>query len=192
MAWTSPRTWVADEVPTNAQMNTELRDNFNETAPAKATAKGDLFFGTGSNAIARLAVGANKTILVANSATATGWNWGAQPIPTGVGFLGIFAGACPSGWTEYTAARGRAIVGTPSSGTDEGTVGTALTNLQNKTHTHTGPSHAHSISRTTDAEGFSGVEEAPGQTNAGGTGATGTSAMSDMFAYIQLRICEKT
>lgn len=51
----------------------------------------------------------------------------------------------PSGWTEFTAGRGRVIVGVPLSGTVGGTVGTALTNVQNKstTHTHTGPSHTH-------------------------------------------------
>jgi hypothetical protein len=55
----------------------------------------------------------------------------------------------PSGWSEYTSARGRMIVGLPSGGTDGGTVGTALTNVQDKTfsnsHTHTGPSHSHQI-----------------------------------------------
>ena len=35
------------------------------------------------------------------------------------------------------------IVGLVSGGTDEGTVGTALTDEQDKTHTHTGPSHTH-------------------------------------------------
>ena len=49
----------------------------------------------------------------------------------------------PSGWAEFTAGRGRVIVATPASGTNAGTVGTALTNLQDPTHTHTGPSHTH-------------------------------------------------
>lgn len=49
----------------------------------------------------------------------------------------------PAGWGEYTAARGRVIVGMPSGGTLAGTVGSALTNLQDLTHTHTGPSHTH-------------------------------------------------
>jgi len=52
-----------------------------------------------------------------------------------------------SGWSEYTGARGRMIVGLPSGGTNSGTVGTALTDTQDKTvagaHTHTGPSHTH-------------------------------------------------
>ena len=57
--------------------------------------------------------------------------------------IGFFPGDCPTGWTEYTSARGRFIVGVPSGGTVEGTVGSALTNLGTRTistvvaHTHT-------------------------------------------------------
>ena len=62
--------------------------------------------------------------------------------PSGVpsGVIAFMAGACPSGWTEYTAARGRYVVGVPSGGTVSGTVGTALTNQENRAvgqHTHT-------------------------------------------------------
>lgn len=49
----------------------------------------------------------------------------------------------PTGWVEATGARGRLVVGMPASGTLAGTVGTALTDLQDPTHTHTGPSHTH-------------------------------------------------
>lgn len=52
MAWTSPRTWVANAVLTAAQLNTDVRDNLNETAPAKATTAGSLFAATGTNSIA--------------------------------------------------------------------------------------------------------------------------------------------
>lgn len=51
--------------------------------------------------------------------------------------------SCPTGWAELTGARGRTVVGLPSGGTNAGTVGTALTNLEDRTHTHTGPSHTH-------------------------------------------------
>ena len=65
--------------------------------------------------------------------------------------LGCFAvmiaytdGVLLSGWSDYSAtAGGRYIVATPTSGTTGGTVGAAMTNLQNKTHLHTGPSHTH-------------------------------------------------
>jgi hypothetical protein len=50
-------------------------------AVAKATvdAKGDLIAGTADNTVARLAVGANDTVLVADSSTATGLKWGSVP-----------------------------------------------------------------------------------------------------------------
>jgi hypothetical protein len=48
-------------------------------AIAKATvdAKGDLIAGTADNTVARLAVGANNTVLTADSSTATGLKWAA-------------------------------------------------------------------------------------------------------------------
>ena len=53
----------------------------------------------------------------------------------------------PSGWSEYTSVRGRMIVGLPSGGTDGNTVGTALTNSQDKSkelsHNHASASHFH-------------------------------------------------
>ena len=50
----------------------------NGTAAIQSTivdAKGDLIAGTGSDAVARLAVGANDTVLTADSAEATGLKW---------------------------------------------------------------------------------------------------------------------
>lgn len=52
MAWTAPMTAVANSTFTAAQFNTHVRDNLNETAPAKATAAGSYFAATGPNAIA--------------------------------------------------------------------------------------------------------------------------------------------
>lgn len=52
MAWTSLMTFTAGAVLTAAQLNTHLRDNLNETAPAKATAANQVFVSTGLNAIA--------------------------------------------------------------------------------------------------------------------------------------------
>lgn len=52
MAWTSPITFATGEILTASQLNTYLRDNLNETAPAKATTNGSIFVGTGANSIA--------------------------------------------------------------------------------------------------------------------------------------------
>jgi hypothetical protein len=52
MTWSAPMTAVAGATFSAAQFNTYVRDNLNETAPAKATAGGQLFVSTGPNAIA--------------------------------------------------------------------------------------------------------------------------------------------
>lgn len=52
MAWTAPMTAVANSTFTAAQFNTHVRDNLNETAPAKATVAGSYFVATGVNSIA--------------------------------------------------------------------------------------------------------------------------------------------
>lgn len=52
MAWTAPMTAVSGATFTAAAFNTNVRDNLNETAPAKATGPSQLFVSTGANAIA--------------------------------------------------------------------------------------------------------------------------------------------
>ncbi|HEV2778539.1 MAG TPA: hypothetical protein VGX25_03990 [Actinophytocola sp.] len=52
MTWTAPMTAVANSTLTASQWNIHVRDNFNETAPAKATTAGRIFVSTGANAIA--------------------------------------------------------------------------------------------------------------------------------------------
>lgn len=70
------------------------------------------------------------------------------PTPSGaVMFFNL--GACPAGWTELAGARGRYIVGLPVGGTLAATVGTALSNTEDRatgqhTHTVSDPGHMHS------------------------------------------------
>lgn len=73
MAWTAPMTFVAGTALTGAQLNTYLRDNFNETAPAKATTPGYHFVSTGPNAIAERAV--TNDIILTSETTATASDW---------------------------------------------------------------------------------------------------------------------
>lgn len=75
-------------------------------------------------------------------------------------------GLCPAGWTELTAARGAALVGLKSGGTKGTIVGTALTNQQLVTHTHS-MSHTHTLGAHTHT--FSGTTSGP----------TGTVQVSD-------------
>jgi hypothetical protein len=78
-------------------------------------------------------------------------NSGLVPGPaSGSAMIALFAGACPTGWTEYTAARGLAIVGVPSGGTVEGTVGTPLTNLGTRTIS-TVVAHVHAVGTLVNA-----------------------------------------
>lgn len=72
MAWTTPRTWVANDVLTAAQLNTDVRDNMNETAVAKVTTAEDILVATGANALKRLAVGSNDDVLTV-SGGAVAW-----------------------------------------------------------------------------------------------------------------------
>jgi len=73
MAWTTPRTWVNLEVPTSTIFNAHVRDNLNETAPAKVSVKGDIVAATGANAIARVPVAASDGVpFVSQSGCNTG------------------------------------------------------------------------------------------------------------------------
>ncbi len=51
MAWTAPMTAVDGAIFSAAQFNANIRDNFLETAPAKATTAGGYFVATGLNSI---------------------------------------------------------------------------------------------------------------------------------------------
>jgi hypothetical protein len=75
-------------------------------AVAKATvdAKGDLIAGTADNTIARLAVGANDTVLTADSSTATGLKWAAPA--SGGGMTVIASGSLSSTSTSITSIAG--------------------------------------------------------------------------------------
>lgn len=74
MAWVTPPAFATNDVLTAANMN-KLSDDLSETGVAKVTTKGDLTPATAANAVARLAAGANGTVLVAASAQTTGLKW---------------------------------------------------------------------------------------------------------------------
>jgi len=112
--------------------------------------------------------------------------------------------SCPSGWSEVTSARGRVLVGLPPAGTLAATVGTELSNEENRSvgqhgHDITDPGHVHPAPKVYSAVGGStsavwqssggwfGINPTPtGVTvDAGGTVA-GTNA-----PYIQFMICQK-
>lgn len=103
----------------------------------------------------------NAQYLDGNPASAFG-------VPSGI--IAYSATTCPTGWSEYTTARGMYIVGNPSGGTLATAVGTALTNLENRavgqhlhsvnppsTSTDTTGSHQHGRNTDNDAGGNLGI-----------------------------------
>ncbi|MFJ8538192.1 hypothetical protein [Streptomyces sp. NPDC093591] len=70
MAWSAPMTAVASSVFTAAQFNTFLRDNLNETAPAKATTAGSHFAVSGVNEIAER-LSESASVLISETTTGT-------------------------------------------------------------------------------------------------------------------------
>ena len=128
------------------------------------------------------------------------------------GFVGFFnLTACPSGWTALSAAAGRVIVGRAANESIGSTIGTPLASLEDRTHTHTGPSHTHTFSATSstgptfmgkerDDCNYYGCGQVPtdththtvsGTTSASGTNATGTASTSQVIPYIQYLVCLK-
>jgi hypothetical protein len=68
VSWSAPMTAVAGATFTAAAFNQYVRDNLNETGPAKVTAAGQLLVSTAANALAARAPGA---AVVATSQTTT-------------------------------------------------------------------------------------------------------------------------
>ncbi len=132
MPWTAPRTWTTGEIVTAAMMNTHVRDNLLETAPAKAVAAGDLFYATGMNAITRLPPGTAWQILRMNSAgSAPEWTNppaiyvpmvyrvarnSSQYGPIASYTWTFYANRVPAGYTVYFVIHWHATIGAPPNG----------------------------------------------------------------------------
>jgi len=67
MAWSTPATVATGELATSAWANQYIRDQFNETVPAKIAAAGDLPYGSAANAVAVLPIGAAGAIPKVNA-----------------------------------------------------------------------------------------------------------------------------
>jgi hypothetical protein len=72
MTWSAPMTAVAGSIFSAAQFNQYVRDNLNETAPAKASADGQVFVATGANAI-DVRVPASARVNTSETTTATSY-----------------------------------------------------------------------------------------------------------------------
>jgi hypothetical protein len=134
------------------------------------------------------AVGVSGTVLINDGAGRLAWT--GVTVPANI-IAYSTSGSCPGGWTEHTAARGFYIVGLPASGTNAGTVGTALTNTENRatgqhshapigTHTHTQNAHGHTLTNPTHSHtetGSAAVDSnSGGVAKTTGSGATNTGS----------------
>lgn len=135
----------------------------------------------------------------------------ASYIPVPPGTIAYYNSAsCPAGWSEFTTARGAYIVGRVAAGTLATLVGSALTNQENRTHTHTATAPATSkawgrVSDSTFVVRNNGDTAYDIYVNPGGggggapenggavTGGSLTSTQSVTIApYIQLLVCSKS
>jgi hypothetical protein len=112
---------------------------------------------------------------------------------------------CPAGWSEFTEARGRYVVGLPEGGELRGTSGTALSNLESRPvgqHNHTGAyNHTHPVTVITTPTGATfGVQWTFGGSAFVQTGGTSGGVLQIDNAgavggtnapYVQLRACRK-
>lgn len=73
MAWSAPMTAVSGSVFTAAQFNQFVRDNLNETAPARATTAGAHFVATGTNEIAERISQQGSVLTTAETTTSTSY-----------------------------------------------------------------------------------------------------------------------
>tara|TARA_Y100000310_G_scaffold101060_1_gene98959 strand:- start:2299 stop:2859 length:561 start_codon:yes stop_codon:yes gene_type:complete len=129
-------------------------------------------------------------------------------VPTGA-VMAFSLTNCPTGWSESIDARGRYIVGMPLGGTIGSTVGTALSEQENRAvgqHTHTGSSdttgsHTHTYSIKSGG-GTTAPSGAGGSYTSTATGSSGShshtitmdnagSVAGTNAPYIQFLICVK-
>jgi hypothetical protein len=117
-------------------------------------------------------------------------------VPAGA-ILFFAAASCPTGWSEYTAARGRFIVALNTGGTVAAAVGTALSDLENRSvgaHTHDRPASGdyYGINRNVAQYIFQGQgDQTPGTYIPTTGGVTGGAVAGTNAPYIQLLVCKK-
>lgn len=108
-------TAVANSVFTAAQFNTHVRDNLNESAPAKATTAGRIFVATGANAIAERQI-ATATVATSQSTTTTSYTdlttvGPSQAVTTGANAIALISSEIASDTSGARSFVGVAVSG---------------------------------------------------------------------------------
>ena len=112
MAWSTPKTWTSGYVVLASDLNTYIKNQQLETAPAKVSAQGDIVYASGANALARLAKDENTSRSLTNTGTDNNPAWAQVALATGVsGTLPVGSGG--TGQTSLTT--GAILVGNGSS-----------------------------------------------------------------------------
>ena len=148
MAWSAPMTAVSGATFTAAEFNQYVRDNLNETAPAKATAAGQFFVSTGANAIAARQLN-SAVIATSQTTTSTSYTDLATPGPsvtanTSDRALVLFASDVINSLTNGTSAVSVGVTGATSIGASsawrivQDGVASGSTNRMGGTHLFTG------------------------------------------------------
>jgi len=109
------------------------------------------------------------------------------------GMISYFANSCPTGWSEFTQARGRYVVGLPSGGTGTATVGTALSDEENRAvgqHKHIVAQQTGNNSMSHNTTSHVAAISSGGSTNNNNINVTGNVADTNA-PYVQLICCEK-
>jgi len=150
--------------------------------------------------------GANK-VLTSDASGVASWQTATSTgVPSGA-VMYFNLSTCPTGWTELTSARGRYLVGLPTSGTLAGTQGTQLSNLENRAvgqHTHSisdpGHSHGYPPYKGNPCGGYAGwynggcqlpPESSVGLAVTGITLQQAGSVANTNAPYLQLLVCQK-
>jgi subtilisin-like proprotein convertase family protein len=154
----------------------------------------------------QIATVSSKKVHVSGDLIVSGSILGGNLVPKGA-VMAFNLSACPTGWSELTAARGRYVVGLPPGGTLAAAVGTSLSNGENRPvgqhdHSINDPGHAHELARDSDSgpDGGSGAVASEDYANyntmtyAATTGITIANAGSvagTNAPYLQLLMCQK-
>ena len=120
MAWTTPRTWVTNEIVTAAIMNAHVRDNLRETSAFTVSAAGALPYADAANSVnSEVLIGANGSTLVSDG-SAPLWRLPTQASGNDTALTGVVA----TGYTDLDdsaldggAGAGEAIAVTITTGT---------------------------------------------------------------------------